>query len=35
MADFNAEPTDTTLPNFCENYHLKDIFKDKKPSAKW
>ena len=35
MTDFNAEPTDTTLSDFCEIYHLQDIFKDKKPSAKW
>ena len=35
MTDFNAEPADTTLSNFCEIYHPQDIFKDKKPSAKW
>ena len=29
MGDFNAEPTDTTLSDFCEIYNLKNVIKDK------
>ena len=29
MGDFNTEPTDTTLSNFCEIYNLKNIVQDK------
>ena len=29
LGDFNTEPTDTALSNFCEIYNLKDLIKDK------
>ena len=29
LGDFNTEPTDTTLSNFCEIYDLKNLIKDK------
>ena len=29
LCDFNTEPTDTTLSNFCEIYNLKNPIKDK------
>ena len=29
MGDFNTEPTDTALSNFCEIYNLKNLIKDK------
>ena len=29
LGDFNKEPTDTALSNFCEIYNLKDLIKDK------
>ena len=29
MSDFNAEPTDSTLSDFCKIYGLKNIVKDK------
>ena len=29
MGDFNTEPTDTTLSDFCEIYNLKNIVQDK------
>ena len=29
MADFNAEPTEVTVSDFCENYNLKHSLKDK------
>ena len=29
MGDFNAEPTDTALSDFCEIYNLKNVIKDK------
>ena len=28
MGDFNTEPTDTALSNFCEIYNLKNLIKD-------
>ena len=29
MGDFNAEPTDTALFDFCEIYSLKNVIKNK------
>ena len=29
LGDFNTEPTDTVLSNFCEIYSLKNLIKDK------
>ena len=29
LGDFNAEPTTTTVSDFCEIYNLKNIIKDK------
>ena len=29
LGDFNTEPTDTALSNFCEIYNLKNLIKDK------
>ena len=28
MGDFNAEPTDVALSDFCEIYNLKNIVRD-------
>ena len=37
LGDFNTEPTDTALFNFCENFNLKNLIKNKndpnKPSC--
>ena len=29
MGDFNAEPADTIVSNFCEIYNLKNIIREK------
>ena len=29
MGDFNAEPDDTVVSDFCETYNLKNIIREK------
>ena len=32
LGDFNTELTDTALSNFCENFNLKNLIKNKNPN---